>query len=115
MSLIEVFRTPCVMRVKGSVPDGEGGHNVAWADGAVFQPSIVKDKDVDSVIAEREQVASTYTVTVDKSVDLPYHSVFKRISDGKVFRVVSDQEDTQTPECATFQFKQVTVVGWEET
>ena len=53
-------------------------------------------------------------MTVDKTRDVPYHSVFKRISDGKLFRVVSDQEDTQSPDCATFSLKQVTAIEWEE-
>ena len=48
-------------------------------------------------------------------MSLPYHSVFMRKSDGKLFQVVSDQEDTATPDCATFQFKQVTAVEWGET
>lgn len=115
MSLIDAFRSPCVMRVKTSTPDGEGGATTAWSDGKMFSPAIVKDSDTDSVIAESEQVSCTYTVTVGKDVDLPYHSVFKRISDGKVFRVVSDQADTQSPDCATFSFKQVKATEWEET
>lgn len=115
MSLIDAFRSPCVKRTKTSVPDGEGGATTTWADGEVFSPAIVKDKDTDSVIAEREQALCTYTITVGKDVDLPYHSVFKRLSDGKVFRVVSDQEDTQSPDCATFSFKQVKATEWEET
>ena len=114
MSLIDNFRTPCVMRIKTSTPDGEGGSHVSWADGAAFTPAIVKDKDVDTVVADREQASCTYTVTVDKTHDIPYHSVFKCISDGKLFRVVSDQEDTQSPDCATFSLKQVTAIEWEE-
>ncbi len=115
MSLIDFFRTPCVVRVKAQTPDGEGGYITDWTDGETFEPAIVKDKDADSVIADREQAACTYTVTFDKAMSLPYHSVFMRKSDGKLFQVVSDQEDTATPDCATFQFKQVTAVEWGET
>lgn len=114
MSLIDNFRTPCVMRIKTSEPDGEGGFRTTWKDGAVFIPAIVKDKDTDTVIADREQAQCTYSALVDKALDIPYHSVFKRISDGKLFRVVSDQEDTQSPACATFSLKHVQAIEWEE-
>ena len=52
-------------------------------------------------------VTSLYTVTVPKRVKLEYHDVFKRLSDGKIFRVTSDGDDKITPERASFQFAQV--------
>lgn len=115
MSLIDTFRSPCVMRKITKEPDGEGGFDVMWADGKTFSPAIVKDKQTDAVIADREGVDSTYTITLDITHSLPYHSVFKRKSDGKTFRVVSDEADTKTPACASFQFKQVQAVEWRET
>ena len=33
MSLIDFFRTPCVVRVKTQTPDGEGGYITDWTDG----------------------------------------------------------------------------------
>ena len=41
MSLIDAFRSPCVMRVKTSTPDGEGGARTAWSDGKTFSQAIV--------------------------------------------------------------------------
>jgi hypothetical protein len=38
--------------------------------------------------------------------------VFKRLRDGKIFRVTSDGDDVVTPESASFHFAQVTAEEW---
>jgi translation elongation factor P/translation initiation factor 5A len=65
--------------------------------------------------AEKQGVTSLYTVTTGKNAILQYHDVFRRLSDGKVFRVTSDGDDKQTPDRATFQFSQVTAEEWTLT
>ena len=53
-------------------------------------------------------MTDTYTVTVPYNVKLEYNNLFKRVEDGKIFRVTSDSVDVKTPSVATFSFKQVT-------
>lgn len=112
MSLIEEFKTPCVMLEKTRVPDGEGGFITSWAEGAEFNAAVVFDSSLEARTAEQQGVSSLYTVTTTKNAKLEYHDVFKRLSDGKIFRVTSDGDDKQTPERATFQFAQVTAEEW---
>ena len=112
MSLIDEFKTPCVMLEKKRVPDGEGGFITSWAEGAEFDAAVVFDSSLEARTAEQQGVSSLYTVTTAKNAKLEYHDVFKRLSDGKIFRVTSDGDDKQTPERATFQFAQVTAEEW---
>ena len=112
MNLIEEFKTPCVMLEKKRVPDGEGGFITSWAEGAEFKAAVVFDSSLEARTAEQQGVSSLYTVTTAKNAKLEYHDVFKRLSDGKIFRVTSDGDDKQTPERATFQFAQVTAEEW---
>lgn len=112
MNLIEEFKTPCVMLEKTRVPDGEGGFITSWAEGAEFNAAVVFDSSLEARTAEQQGVSSLYTVTTAKNAKLEYHDVFKRLSDGKIFRVTSDGDDKQTPERATFQFAQVTAEEW---
>lgn len=112
MSLIDEFKTPCVMLEKKRVPDGEGGFITSWAEGAEFKAAVVFDSSLEARAAEQQGVSSLYTVTTAKNAKLEYHDVFKRLSDGKIFRVTSDGDDKQTPERATFQFAQVTAEEW---
>ena len=112
MSLIDEFKTPCVMLEKKRVPDGEGGFITSWVEGAEFKAAVVFDSSLEARTAEQQGVSSLYTVTTAKNAKLEYHDVFKRLSDGKIFRVTSDGDDKQTPERATFQFAQVTAEEW---
>lgn len=112
MSLLDDFKTPCVMFDKTRRPDGEGGFVTTWTEGAVFDAAITFSNSIEARRAEAEGVTSLYTVTVSKNAGLEYHDVFKRLSDGKIFRVTSDGDDIKTPERASFAFSQVTAEEW---
>ena len=111
--LIEGFLQPCVMLEKKRVPDGLGGFEASWADGDEFDAAIVKDKSLQARVAEKQGVSSVYTITTAQGVALEYHEVFRRVSDGAIFRVTSDYTDSRPPDVATFDFEQVTAERWE--
>lgn len=113
--LIDDFMEDYVMMDKVSVPDGVGGFKRDWVEGAAFKGALVKNASTEAVIAERQGIAEIFTFTFDKSLPIGYHDVFKRRSDGAVFRSTSDPTDSKTPKVATFQFAQVTAERWELT
>ena len=102
----------CVLLEKSRVPDGEGGWAAQWADGMEFQAAITHDSTLQARVAESEGMTATYTVTTDKTMPLDFHDVFRRVSDGQVFRVTSDGTDKATPKSATFQVSQVSAEEW---
>lgn len=108
MSLIDDYKTNCVLLDKKRQPDGEGGFYTEWVEGAKFLAAIVFNSSMEARIADKQGVTSLYTVTTEKNAVLEYHDVFKRLFDGKIFRVTSDGDDIQTPERAGFSFTQVT-------
>ena len=112
MSLLDNAMTDVVMLDKRRSPDGAGGFVVAWEEGAAFLAAITFDASMTARIAEVQGVTSRYTVTTRKNVSLEYHDVFKRVSDGKVFRVTSDGDDKYTPESAGINMRQVTAEEW---
>ena len=111
--LIDAFKSDCVMLDKRSVPDGIGGFTHEWVEGATFSAAIVKDNTLEARVAEKEGVTEVYTVTTDKALELDYHDVFRRLSDGQVFRVTSRITDSKTPSVASFAFGQVNAERWE--
>lgn len=113
MSLIDVMMEDCVMLDKRTVPDGLGGFTHEWQDGAPFRAAVIKDSSLAARVAEKQGVTELYTVTVDKGLDLQYHDVFRRLSDGYTFRVTSNITDSETPSVATFQIGQVAAERWE--
>ena len=63
-------------------------------------------------VADKQGVTSLYTVTTRKNMTLEYHDVFRRIRDGKIFRVTSDGDDKHTPASANLNMRQVTAEEW---
>lgn len=112
MTLIDAFKEPCVLMERQRVSDGEGGWTTSWVEGAAFDAAIVRDTTLAARVAEKEGVSNVYTVTTDTNAHLEFYDVFKRVSDGQVFRVTSNGDDARTPDAATFQFEQVSAEEW---
>lgn len=116
MSLLDYYlNNKCVLMEKTRKPDGEGGWAVEWTPGAEFDAAIILDTSMQSRIAEKEGVTSVYTVTTRRANPLSFHDVFKRLSDGAVFRVTSNGNDKQSPAVGTLDMCQVTAERWELT
>lgn len=113
MSLLSLAMTPCVMMDKTTRPDGEGGIITSWVDGAEFEAAIVFDNSMEAKIAEKQGVTSLYTITTTKDIIFRYHDVFRRLEDGKIFRVTSDGDDKYTPSVATLNMRQVSAEEYE--
>lgn len=107
MSLLSDAMTECVMLDKRTRADGYGGYITEWVDGAPFSAAIVLDTSMQARIGEKQGVTALYTVTTVKALNLQYHDVFRRLEDGKVFRVTSDGDDKKTPPSAALNMRQV--------
>ena len=112
MSLLSEAMEKCTMLNKQIVDDGYGGYTTIWTEGAEIEAAIVFDTSIQARQAEVDGVTSLYTVTTSKSLTLEYHDVFRRNSDGKIFRVTSDGDDKYTPASASLDMRQVTAEEW---
>lgn len=109
MSLLSDAMEKCVMMHKTSRDDPYGGDAIiSWQDGATFNAAIVFNASMQARIAQAQNVSSLYTVTTARSKTLEYHEVFRRLRDGKIFRVTSDGDDVYTPRAAGLDMRQVT-------
>lgn len=108
MSLLDEFKSPCTMLYEIVVNDGEGGYDHTWIEGATFDAAVTFDNSLQARVADMQGVTSLYTVTTDKEFMLHWHNVFRRESDGKIFRVTSDGDDKFTPQSASLNMRQVT-------
>lgn len=112
MSLLAEAMEQCVMIDKRIIEDGYGGYTYEYTDGVSFEAAIVVDTSMQAREAEKMGVTSLYTVTTTKGLVMEYHNIFKRVRDGKVFRVTSDGDDKYTPASATLDMRQVTAEEW---
>lgn len=113
MSLLSDAMETCTMLNKRTVDDGYGGYRTTWENGAQFSAAIVFDTSIEARRAEAEGVSSLYTVTTSRALTLEYHDVFRRLRDGKIFRVTSDGDDKYTPASTALDMRQVTAEEWE--
>lgn len=116
MSMLDNFlQEKCVLLEKKRVSDGAGGWLVEWEEGAEFDAAIILDTSMQSRIAEKEGVTSVFTVTTRRSTPLSFHDVFKRLSDGAIFRATSNGADKQSPKISSLDMSQATAERWELT
>ena len=113
MSLLENAYESFTILNKTIVDDGYGGTTVEWTDGITIQGAMVFDNSTQMKIAQSMGVTSSYTLTVKKSVVLDYHTVLRRESDKKIFRLTSDSDDKRTPEEASLNMRQYSAEEWQ--
>lgn len=112
MSLLSEAMEACNYIDKTTRNDGYGGVETVWNEGADFDAAIVLDTSLEAKVAEKQGVTGFYTITTKKNINLQYHDVFRRKSDGKVFRVTSKGDDNHTPASAGLDMRQVSAEEW---
>lgn len=115
MNLLESMFEPYVMMDKTSVDDGVGTFKYDWVEGATFNAFVKKVNAPQVTIAEQQGVNELFIVIVPKGVPLEYHDVFKRKSDGAVFRMTSMTLDDAAPKVSTPQIAKGNCERWELT
>lgn len=115
MYLYQEWMEPCAIMDRRTLADGLGGFRYEWTQGAVFNAAVVKNNTLEGKIAEKAGVTEIYTVYVDKGLSLEFHDVLRRLRDGAIFRITSNQNDSETPARASFQFGMATAEKWELT
>lgn len=113
--LIEDFYEDFTLLTPVVVFDGEGGSTTTWHENTQFFAAAVKDKSPEMRAAERAGSKPEYTLTISEHtpVNLAYHDVVKRDSDGAIFRAISSSVDSKPPKRATFNFSQVRCELWQ--
>ena len=113
MSLLIEAMEPCVILTETVTSDGRGGYTAEWAEGAGFDAACVLSASAGREQASAAVPANSYVVTTGRETVLMFHDVFRRESDGKIFRVTSDGPDRRTPLSAGLNMRQVTAEEWK--
>ena len=103
----------CV-KMEQALIDGPGGGYIStgWKDVLIFSAFVRKESAPEITIAEQQGVKEMFTVTVPSDVTLAYHDVFRRVSDGAIFRLVSNTNDGQTLEASSVPIAKANCERW---
>ena len=112
MSLLESAYEDFTIIDKTTTDDGYGGYTPVWKDGAKISGAIVFDSSTQMKAAMAAGVTAAYTFTVRKDIELDYHTVIRRESDKKIFRLLSNSDDKKTPVGAGLNMRQYSAEEW---
>lgn len=112
LSLLDSMMEECRFLNHIREDDDVGSSVDYWSDGSKFMAAIVKNSTTEAVIAEREGITEIFTVIVKKGITLDYHDVFKRLSDGQIFRVTGTTMDSEAPNASTVKIAKTTAEKW---
>ena len=87
--LLEGFERCAMLTKTGKRPDGEGGFIYDWEMGEEFTAAFDFQASMQAKAAEKQGVTGLWNILVKKETRLEFHNIFKRLSDGQVFRVTS--------------------------
>ena len=113
MSLLDVMKEQFVMiDRRANIPDGRGDHTTGYSEGAQFEAVVEITNSLNESVAQQQGVTGVYDVTVSRGIRFQYHDVFKRLSDGKIFRITS-KDDSETPSSTNLDIRKVRAEEWE--
>ena len=113
MSLLDSAMETFVMVDKTTAPDGYGGFERVYTEGAEFSAVAVFGNSTEARVAAVNGALDRYRITTRRTINLQYHDIVKRKSDGKVFRITTDGDDVKTPVGASLDMRQVDAEEWE--
>lgn len=115
IGFLEEQAVECQMLNMQVTKDEYGGYTQyprRWVDGIKFKAAIGFSASTENAIAEQQGVTSLYEVATDRALVLQYHDVFRRLSDGKIFRVTTDGDDNPTPTSSAIDSRIVRAEEW---
>lgn len=113
MSLLENALEDFTVIDKSTVADGYGGVVNTWTDGAKIIGVMVFGNSGLAQVAQALGSTSSYVFTVKKNTLLDFHTVVRRESDKKIFRLTSNSDDLKTPEGAGLNMRQYYAEEWK--
>lgn len=109
--LLNEMSDTCVFLNRVVVSDGYGGTKTTWAEGAEFKALILQNTSVEATVAGAQLSTSFYGIKTNRNVHFEYHDVFRRVSDGAIFRI-TDEHQNQTPGSSDIDMQLVAAEEW---
>lgn len=94
--------------------DDYGGYTSEWIRGASFDGILTEDVSITSAIAGIDTNKNMFGLKVEKDVPLEFHSVIRKESDKRFFRITSG-EVLKSPKMSRLNMKILSCEAYEPT
>ena len=93
--------------------DGYGGYKDTYSPGATFEGVLFLNDSINAQAAMSQGVTGVYTLTYNKELRLPWHTVFcKETDSSRTYRVTSKDEQS-SPGSSNLDMRVVNCEEWE--
>lgn len=106
-TLFEQQMEKCHIVDKTTRPDGRGGVQTVYVEGASIDVAFSFDDSVSVVIADQEKVTDMYTLVTKKSVVLLAGDIIERDANGNTFKIETNSIDSTPPAISALNMRQV--------
>ena len=106
-TLFEQQMETCHIVDKTTVPDGRGGVETVYVEGAPIDVAFSFNDSVSVVIADQEKVTDMYTLITKRSVVLLAGDIISRDKDASTFKIETNSTDSTPPEISALNMRQV--------
>lgn len=106
-TLFEQQMESCHIVDKTTVPDGRGGVETVYVEGAPIDVAFSFNDSVSVVIADQEKVTDMYTLITKRKVVLLAGDIIKRDKDASTFKIETNSTDSTPPEISALDMRQV--------
>lgn len=109
--LLNEITDKCEFMDRVTVRDPVGGTKSKWVAGAEFDAIIIQNSSIEATVAGAQLETSFYGVKTNRNVHFEYHDVFRRKSDGALFRITDDFQN-KTPGSSGIDMQLVMAEEW---
>ena len=109
--LLNEMSDVCEFVNRAVVKDSFGSQKVVWTVGAEFDALILQNSSVEATVAGAQLSTSFYGIKTNRDVHFESHDVFRRKSDGVLFRI-TDEFQNKTPGSSEIDMQLVMAEAW---
>lgn len=107
-TIMKDYQEQLVMLDRTTVPDGYGGFTVEWVEGAEFTAVMIQPQSGTADIAKAITQTKQYKIVTGTNITLHKDDYFRRVKDGKNFKILSDNTDRLAPDDSELQMRATT-------
>ena len=111
-AMLESFKSQCQLLRVSQDTDDEGGQNSQYEEVQTFEGLFGFKSSTQALAAEKQGVTSLYVIYVPRDIDVEFHDVIRRLSDGMTFRVTHPGKDVKTPVTSFIDWKKINAEEW---